>query len=451
MFDKDFLWGAASSAYQIEGSYLADGKGLGIWDHFGKEKKYIAHGENGEIACDHYNRFREDVALMKEMGLKSYRFSISWPRVLPNGIGAINEKGLQFYSNLVDELLAANIKPMVTLYHWDLPYELHKKGGWKNPEMPSWFAEYTKVIVEQLSDRVEYWITINEPSCFVGAAYKNGGHAPFEKNDVETMMQVCKNVFLAHGKAVSMIRKHSKKTAIIGMAPTGPVRIPTNHTPKAIELAKQKTFQITEDYYATSDAWWADPIYLGKFPEQAKEVFGDKLITFTEEEWREVSQPLDFCGYNIYHAEIAYEEPEGLYDTYAYQGSPRTPMDWNITPEVMYWSAKFHYERYGKPIMITENGMAGMDWLHCDGAVHDPQRIDFLKRYLTELRKATDEGVPIIGYQYWTLMDNFEWTLGYDKRFGLIYVDYQTQKRTLKDSAYWYRDVIRNNGDVCMF
>ncbi|SCP94851.1 GH1 family beta-glucosidase [Anaerobium acetethylicum] len=446
MFDKDFLWGAASAAHQIEGGFRDDGKGLGIWDYFEQQKGHIKHGETADVSCDHYHRFREDVALMKQIGLKSYRFSISWPRVMPHGTGKVNEKGLQFYSDLVDELLAAGIKPMVTLYHWNLPYELHEKGGWRNPEIPSWFEAYTKAVVERLSDRVEYWMTFNEPQLFVGGGYLGGFHAPFELNDTKTMLEISKHVFLAHGKAVSVIRQMAKRPSLVGLAPTGPVYLPKNDSAEDIEDARQKSFAVHPAAFAFGNAWWADSIFLGRFPEGSEEIFGDKMIRFTQEEWAEVSQKLDFYGFNVYQAETAYPIPKDAYDEYAYQGSPHTMMDWNVTPEVMYWSSRFLYDRYQKPLMITENGMAGMDWEAIDGKVHDPQRIDFLNRYLLQLEKAVDEGIPILGYQYWSIMDNFEWTEGFDKRFGLIHVDYQTCKRTLKDSAYWYKKVIESNG-----
>ena len=446
MFNKDFLWGAASAAHQIEGGALEDGKGLGIWDYFELQKGYIKHGENASVSCDHYHRYREDVQIMKELGLKSYRFSISWPRVLPKGTGKVNKKGLQFYSDLVDELLAAGIKPLVTLYHWNLPYELHEKGGWKNPDIPLWFEEYTRVVVEKLSDRVEYWMTFNEPQLFAGAAYMGGFHAPFEFNDTETMMCICKNVFLAHGRAVSAIRQSAKDVAFVGLAPIGAVYLPVSDSVKDIEAARNKSFEINPVTFVGCNAWWSDPIYLGKFPEGSKEMFGDKMIHFTEDEWAGVSQPLDFYGYNVYQAETTFPAPRDTYDEFAYAGSPRTMMDWNITPEVMYWSARFLYDRYQKPLMITENGMAGMDWISMDEKVHDPQRIDFLNRYLLQLERAVEDGISILGYQYWSIMDNFEWTEGFDKRFGLIHVDYQTCERKWKDSAYWYKEVIVSNG-----
>lgn len=446
-FSKDFLWGAASAAHQVEGAYLEDGKGLGIWDHFGHEKGRIMYGENADTACDHYHHMKEDVALMKEIGLKSYRFSISWPRVLPEGTGRVNEKGLQFYMDLVDELIQAGIEPLVTLYHWNLPYALYEKGGWKNPEIVNWFAEYTEVVAKAFAGKVHYYMTFNEFQMFAGLGMSVGVMAPFEKNDEKTMMQISANIFLAHGKAVTMLRKYGDERTKIGMAPTGNVWLPETDEPEKIEEAREKSFAIDRNMYLFGNAWWADPIYLGRFPDGAKETFGGNLPDFTEDEWKEISQPLDFCGFNVYEGTVDYPITDEKYGTYAYQGSPKTMTGWSVTPKVLYYAPKFLYERYHKPIMITENGMAGMDWVALDGKVHDCQRIDFLHRYLLELHRAVEEGIPVIGYQQWSIMDNYEWAHGYDMRFGLIHVDYRSMKRTLKDSAYWYQNVIQTNGD----
>ena len=447
MFNDDFLWGAASAAYQVEGAAYEDGKSEGIWDYFSKIKGKIAFNENGDESTDHYHRYKEDVALMKQMGLKCYRFSISWPRVLPDGTGEINQKGLQFYSDLVDELINAGIEPMVTLFHWNLPMTLYKLGGWKNDEISSWFEEYTKVVVDKLSDRVKYWITINEPQMFIGAGLSAGFHAPFECNSQKDVMKAIRNTLLSHGKAVAVIRKYAKQKPIIGMAPTGSSCIPKDDSKEALDEARNVTFRLDKEKYGLSNVIWADPVFLGKFPDEAYEIFGEDLPKFSKEEWTIVSEPLDFYGYNVYEAISTSFKLLTEYNDYSYMGSPKTTMGWSITPDVLYYSTKFFYERYKKPILITENGMSNTDWVSLDNCVHDPQRIDFIHRYLLSLKKATDEGIPVIGYMYWSLIDNFEWTQGYDKRFGLIYVDYKTKERTLKDSAKWYSEVIKNNGN----
>lgn len=445
-FCKDFLWGAASAAHQIEGAYLEDGKGMGIWDTFEQETGYIIRNENGNVACDHYHRYREDVAIMKELGLKSYRFSVSWPRVMPEGYGTVNEKGLQFYIDLVNELTEAGIEPMVTLFHWNLPTAIYELGGWENPQVVDWFEQYTDVVTTALGKKVKYWMTFNEPQLFIGAGLNAGVFAPFEKKSTEALMRISKNVYLAHGKAVRVIRKNCRDS-IVGMAPTGEIVIPRDMNAESIERARKLSFSMKKENFTSSITWWSDPVFFGKIPEDAQAIFGECLPVLTKEEWEIVTEPLDFYGFNIYQGLEDLDSTEE-YGPYAYPGSPKTSMDWNVTPEVLYWSCRFLYERYGKPIMITENGMSSFDWVSLDGKVHDPNRIDFLHRYLRSIKDAVSEGIPVLGYQYWSIMDNFEWINGYDKRFGLVYVDYRTQKRTIKDSACWYRDVIATNGEI---
>lgn len=445
-FAKDFLWGAAAAATQIEGAWNEDGKGESIWDTFGHKGGYIAHGETADIACDHYHRYKEDVALMKEMGLKSYRLSINWSRVFPQGTGQVNQKGLEFYINLCKELCEAGIKPMVTLYHWDLPTAIYEKGGWENPDIPLWFEAYTRTMAEALGDYVHGWMTFNEYQMFIGLAYGIGAHAPFQPGTSDDRLNtMTRNVLLSHGRAIAVLRQLCPN-ALLGMAPTGDCYLPENESPEAVEAARARTFALGRDY-TMSNAWWADPIMLGRYPEGAEERFGDILYRLSEEEWALVSQELDFYGYNCYQGTLDYPIDPKEYDNYGYQGCPKSLMGWNITPDALYWSSKFMYERYGKPIIVTENGYSGLDWVALDGKVHDPGRIDYLHRYLLGLRRATEEGIPVLGYHCWSLMDNFEWSIGYDQRFGLIYVDYQTQKRTLKDSAYWYKEVIAANGE----
>ena len=431
-FPKDFLWGAASAAHQVEGAYNEDGKTLGIWDAL--HEGHIKHSENGYEACDHYHRYKEDVALMKKIGLKSYRFSISWPRVMPEK-GIINPQGLAFYSNLVDELVNAGIEPMVTLYHWNLPIWAYNEGGWENEALSDIFVDYVKVVVEKLSDRTKYWLTFNEPQCFIGFGYCYGTHAPFLKNS-KLAGVLSRNVMLAHGKAVKAIRSYAKLKPIIGMAPTGGGLTPLTNDEKGLQKALEGTYTLEPG--ALSNTWWMDPIILGKIPEPLQKYISDEDI-------KVICQPLDFFGFNIYGSSNSAEQ-EGVKNPEVYPGMPRTSLNWAITPEVLYWLPKFHYERYHLPILITENGMANIDFEMLDGKVHDPQRIDYIHRHLLNLKRVMDEGVPVIGYQYWSLTDNFEWAEGYDQRFGLIYIDYRTQKRIMKDSAYYYADIIKTNG-----
>lgn len=443
-FSKDFIWGGASAAYQVEGAWNEDGRGLSIWDVHGKLPGRVKYSENGNVACDHYHRYKEDIALFKEMGLRAYRFSVSWTRILPKGTGEVNEKGIKFYSDLVDELIAAGIEPILTLHHWDFPYELYRKGGWLNDESPLWFEEYTKIVVDALSDRVKYWITINEPQCIVGCGYWQGFHAPFQQLPDKDLIYMSHNLLLAHGRAVKCIREHAKTTPCVGFAPTGPVFVPENDSPEAIEWAKQASMSM-EGKKFFSVSWWSDPVFLGKYPEDAYEVFGDDMIQPSKEDMEIISQPLDFYATNIYYSDAI--PAEDTYPSNSYMGAPKTSMNWVVTEEVMYWSSKFLYERYKKPIIISENGMAGLDWVDRNGEIKDYGRIDYVARYVSQLLRASNEGIPIMGYFYWSVMDNFEWAQGYDKRFGLIYVDYKTQKRTIKESGYWFKKLAESNGD----
>ena len=432
-FSKDFLWGAASAAHQVEGASDEDGKSPNIWDALTEGR--IEYGDDARVACDHYHRYKEDVALMKEIGLKSYRFSISWARIFPDDSGKINENGMNFYKNLTDELLKAGIEPMCTLYHWDMPMWLYEKGGWEKEENIEYFVKYAEACVGELSDRIKYWITFNEPECFVDAAYHWGGLAPFLNLDMEQVDAVTRNVMLAHGKAVVKMRQAAKHPIMIGTAPAACITSPVDESPEEIERARVSSFE--NDRQCIS-SWWSDPVFLGK-----RQVGRDYL---SDEDLKIICQPLDFYAFNMYNAD-GYGAERNKANPRAYPGYPRTTMDWPITPECLYWGARFCYERYGLPILITENGMANIDFIMLDGKVHDPQRIDYVRRHLRWLRRATEENIPVIGYQYWSIMDNYEWVRGYSKRFGLIYVDYPTGERTLKDSAYFYKEVISTNGE----
>ena len=335
---------------------------------------------------------------------------------------------------------------MVTLFHWDYPYALHQKGGWLNPDSSDWFADYAKIVVDALSDRVTYWMTINEPQVFIGCGYAIGKFAPFQKLPARDLAQMSHNVLLAHGKTVKMIRECAKKAPKIGFAFSTPCTTPTDNSPLAIEIARQKSFAFTRERFAFETAWWADPIFLGDYPQDAYSVLKSDMPNIKEGDMELISQPVDFYGVNIYYSQA--EENPNAYVENDYMGCPRTQMGWPVTPEALYWGPKFLFERYGKPILISENGMASHDWVQLDGKVHDPGRIDYMKRYLRELHRAMQDGTEVMGYMYWSIMDNFEWADGYDKRFGLVYVDYRTQERTIKDSGYFYQTVIETNGET---
>lgn len=446
-FPKDFIWGASSASYQIEGAAEAEGKGLSVCDHFYRNPANGWKGDNGDVACDHYKRWEADLDLMQSLGLQAYRFSVSWPRVLPEGVGRINEAGLAFYDRLVDGVLARGIRPMCTLFHWDYPLALHEQGGWLHPDSPDWFAEYAGVLAARLGDRVEDWMTMNEPQVVIMGGHRSGRHAPGLKVSLGDQVKVAHAMLVSHGKAVRALREHAPRPIRVGAAPVGVVRIPETETPADVEAARKGTFAITEDTF-WNNTWYADPMVLGAYPEDGLALWGAHLPVGWEGDMETIRQPLDFYGANIYNGQRvrASDDAQGWEATGSDVGPALTSMDWKVSPSSLYYGPKFLYERYGLPIYVTENGMANNDWVQEDGRVRDPQRIDFMRRYLRELGKAVAEGVPVKAYLHWSWSDNFEWYLGYSRRFGLIHVDYATQKRTLKDSARWYRKLIQSGG-----
>ncbi|GHB96676.1 GH1 family beta-glucosidase [Cerasicoccus arenae] len=445
-FPSHFTWGAAAAAYQIEGAWDSDGKGQSVWDAFTKKKGAVWEGHSGNVACDHYNRYAEDIELMELIGLQAYRLSVSWPRVMPEGVGKVNPRGIEFYDRLVDRLLESNIEPWVTLFHWDYPHELDLKGGWLNPDSPKWFADYTKVVVECLSDRVSNWITLNEPQCFIGLGHLVGEHAPGMKLSLQKVLQAGHNALLAHGLAVQAIRTNTKQPASIGWAPVGAVHYPHTDSKEDCAAAMAGMHAVYGDN-VWNNRWWGDPVVHGFYPEEGLRAYGASAPKVKSGDFDIIKQPIDFYGCNIYSGVPTKAGSNGKPEVVTLPaGSPHTHFLWNRTPEALYWGTKFLAEHYKLPVVVTENGLSCNDWVTLDGQVPDAQRIDFLRRYLLCLEKAIDEGVDVRGYFHWSIMDNFEWAEGYKHRFGLIHVDYETQKRTLKDSAYWYRGVIRSNG-----
>lgn len=440
-FPKNFIWGAATASFQIEGG--ADKRGECVWDMFCKRPGAVAFGHDGRTACDHYHRFREDAALMKRLGLKAYRFSISWPRLMPDGTGKVNPDGVRFYNELIDELLKNGIEPYVTLFHWDYPLELYKRGGWLNPESPLWFEEYTKTVVDLFSDRVKNWFTLNETLCFISVGHANGEHAPGLKMSEYEVMLCAHHAHLAHGRAVRAIRSFAKTSPMIGFAPVGEVKVPATQSREDIAAAYEEMFRpLTPRYWG--NAIWVEPVMTGKYPDEIREYFSQNRINITDGDMKLIGSPIDFLGMNIYTASRV---SAGGAPVCPKVGFDQTAIGWEVVPEALYWGPKFYYERYKKPIFITENGMANTDFVSADGKVHDPQRIEFLRRYLKALKRASEDGADIRGYFQWSLMDNFEWAEGYQKRFGMIYVDYETLERIPKDSFDWYRQVIAENGE----
>lgn len=432
-FPKDFLWGAATASYQIEGGVEEGGRGVTIWDVFSHEPEKIKNMENGDVACDHYHRMEEDVKLMKEMGLQAYRFSLCWSRLFPDGEKTRNEQGFAFYDRLVDRLLENGIQPVITLFHWDLPQALFEKGGFAWGGISDAFADYAAAVVEHFSDRVTMFATINEPQCVAKLGYVDGVHAPgYQWTERESGL-IMKNLLLCHGKAMKAMRRSAKQPILAGAVTTGTLCYPLDDSKEAEEMAYQLSFPNEGEGLGFTHNWFLDPAILGK--NQCP------LFELTVEELEIIKQPADFIGINVYNAQQC--DKNGYVKRY--QGFPRTGLGWPVTPQVMDYGMRFLQRRYGLPLYIMENGLACNDKIYLDGRVHDPDRIDFTKRYLMELEKAIDKGCDIRGYFHWSLMDNFEWNAGYDPRFGLIYIDYRTGERIWKDSAYWYQNVIRNN------
>ena len=452
MFDKDFLWGAATASYQVEGGAYDDGKGLSVWDVFTKTEGKVYNMDSGDFACDSYHRIHEDVAILKELGVKAYRFSISWPRVMPKGTGEVNEKGLEYYDRFVDALLEAGIEPYVTLFHWDYPYELYKRGQWLNDDSSDWFEAYTRVVVGKLGDRVKNWMTHNEPQCFIGHGYQGAVHAPGHKYAKYDLIRMSHNVNLAHGKAVRAIREIVGDEANIGIAYVASLCHPKRDTPEDIEAARRYTFEPQkylvgwdENNFCFDNDYWYDPILLGKYPDWVMDELRDWLPE--EEQFKKdmeiITSDIDFVGLNVYQGPTVEAFGDKVKVTREPEGHKVTGLNWLISEQIMYWGVKFMYERYNKPIYITENGLSNKDWVALDGKVHDEARIDFLKRYLTELEKAQNDGVDVRGYFQWSLYDNFEWAEGYKDRFGLVHVDFVTGDRTPKESYYWYKELIK--------
>ncbi len=436
-FPKTFLWGAATAAYQIEGAAREDGRGPSIWDVFCTRPGKVEGGWNGDVACDHYHRWREDIAIMRQIGLQSYRFSIAWPRILPEGRGRINEAGLAFYDRLVDALLEAGVQPLVTLYHWDLPHALFCQGGWLNRSIAGWFEEYAAIVAKLLGDRVSNWCTLNE-ACNVGAlGHHLGIHAPGVEYAPGDFFRVVHHMNLAHGRAVTALRSGTRGPAQISQAFNHNVSIPTSNDAAGIEAARAESFSFPIEKPWWSSQLWLDPLFKGDYSQEVRNHFGEALDAVQPGDLAAISAPMDYLGWNYYQD---WAKP------HTSAGEPLSQLMWRVQPEGLYWGLKLLWERYKLPVKILENGIAGMDWVAVDGSVPDTMRIDFIRRHLIELRRAVDEGVDVRAYYHWSLMDNFEWGAGYRPRFGLVHVDYETQKRTLKDSAHWYREVIRTNG-----
>jgi beta-glucosidase len=441
-FPKGFLWGSATSAYQIEGSPLADGAGPSIWQRFMHTPGMSKDGDTGDVACDHYRRYADDVALMKSLGMQAYRFSISWSRVLPEGRGRVNEKGLDFYSRLVDRLLAAGIEPNATLFHWDLPAALDDRGGWLNPDIADWFADYANVMYAKLDGRVKMWATLNEPWVVTDGGYLHGALAPGHRNKYEAPI-ASHHLMRSHGKAVQAYRANGKHK--IGLVVNIEPKYPASQSAEDLAATKRAEAYMNRQYL--------DPAIHGRYPAEMQEIFGDAWPQWPAEDYATIKQPLDFLGLNYYTRNVVkHDEAQ-----YPLKASPvkqvqhaYTETGWEVFPQGLTDTLVWMKKEYGDlPIYITENGSAWYDPPHAEnGAVHDPLRVSYLRRHLNAVRDAIGQGVDVRGYFAWSLFDNLEWSLGYSKRFGIVHVNFATQERTPKDSAKLYSKVIATNGGV---
>jgi len=455
-FPEHFYWGTATASYQIEGAWNEDGKGPSIWDTYAHTPGRMKNGDNGDVANDHYHRYKEDVALMRSLGVNAYRFSIGWPRIFPDGTGAPNAKGLDFYSRLVDELLDSAIVPFATLYHWDLPQALQDRGGWQARDTAKAFADYAGYVAEKLSDRIRYFFTINEFRSFVDmghcghVAQVPGGTmtislapgltlAPGELN------QVRHHAVLAHGMAVQAIRANARKGTKVGPAEVIEAAVPLIEAPEHVKAAELATRERNAPFLTV--------MLEGKYTDAYLKAAGRDAPRFTDEDLRLIGAPLDFVGINVYRPVVyvmADDSAIGWREIPFAAGHPKMSSSWHtLGPEAMYWAPKLVQSLWSpKRIFITENGCATADVVAKDGKVYDTDRVMFLRSYLTELQRATADGVPVKGYFQWSTMDNLEWTQGFSNRYGLVHVDFATQKRTPKLSAEWFREAARHNAVV---
>jgi beta-glucosidase len=440
-FPAEFLWGAATAAYQIEGAVSEDGRGESIWDRFSHTPGTVVNGDTGDVADDHYHRWHGDIALMQELGLKSYRFSIAWPRIFPLGTGAINPAGLDFYDRLVDGLVEAGITPFVTLYHWDLPQALQDQGGWANPACVDAFADYAATVAQRLGDRVQHWITHNEPWVVAFVGNYHGRHAPGVR-DLGTALRVAHNLLLSHARAVPRLREASGGSAQVGITLNFSTSRPASASPEDARAAA------LHDQYL--NRWFLDPISGRGYPAEIAQVFGDRFVEPLQADLAQMAAPIDFLGVNYYFpnflragGELGFQAvpPEEL----SARGYELTAMDWPVVPDAFdELLIRLAHDYQFPAIYITENG-AAFDDQPVGGRIHDERRLAYLHSHLGAVHQAMAGGVPVRGYFVWSLLDNFEWALGYSKRFGVVYVDYATQARLVKDSGRWYQQLLTTN------
>ena len=439
-FPSDFLWGTATSAYQIEGAPLADGAGPSIWQRFSHTPGKMTNGDTGDVACDHYHRYPEDVAIMRDLGCNAYRFSISWSRILPEGTGRVNQGGLDFYKRLTDALHEAGIRPMATLYHWDLPAALDDRGGWLNRDIASWFAEYAEVACRALDDRVELWATLNEPWVVVDGGYLHGALAPGHSILHEAPI-ASHNLLRAHGLAVQAYRAFGKH----------PIGIVLNLEPKYPASLDAEDLAALQRADAYINRQYMDPLFFGAYPAELPAMFGDAWPDFPAADFDVIRQPLDFLGINYYKRAVTRADERVIVQRASevrQQGAIYTEVGWEVYPQGLTDLLLWVRERYGAmPLYITENGSAFYDPPTAIGdIVEDPLRAHYLREHLAAMARAIEQGVDVRGYFAWSLLDNLEWSHGFTKRFGIVHVDFATLKRTLKRTALVYKEVIQNRG-----
>ncbi len=440
-FPAGFLWGTATASYQIEGAVSEDGRRPSIWDAFAETPGKTHRGETGAVAVDHYHRMPEDVALMAQLGLGAYRFSISWSRVLPDGTGPVNEPGLDFYDRLVDELLAKGITPLATLYHWDLPLTLHDRGGWLNRGTALVFADYAEIVARRLGDRVDWWLTQNEPWCTAFLGYGIGVHAPGIE-DMQAAATAGHHVLLAHGLALPRLRAHTRSSARLGITLNFTPVYATDNSPETLlGVEKEDIFQ---------NRWFVEPIFRASYPEHLFTNMGVQPPPIKDGDMALISAPIDFLGVNNYSRILLRSRPgsgnaaEHTYETVApIPGACYTEMGWEVYPRGLTdLLCRLHRDYAPQAFVVTENGAAFEDMWDGGHRVSDPRRLEYLREYIRAVGQAIAQGVPVQGYFAWSLMDNFEWAEGYSKRFGIVYIDYASQRRIIKDSGYWYANFL---------
>lgn len=441
-FPENFIWGSATAAYQIEGSPLADGAGPSIWQRFAHTPGRMLNNDTGDVACDHYNRWRGDIGLMKELGMQAYRFSVSWSRVMPEGRGRINQKGLDFYERLVDTLLENGIQPTATLFHWDLPAALDDRGGWLNPDIADWFAEYSEVMFKRLDGRIKRWATLNEPWVVTDGGYLHGALAPGHRNRFEAPI-ASHHLLRSHGKSVQAYRAIGKHE--IGLVVNIEPKYPASDSPEDLAATRRAEAYMNRQYL--------DPVFFGTYPEELSEIFGEAWPEWPQADMDLIRQPLDFIGVNYYTRNVSRHDESN----WPLKVSPvrqtqhtYTETGWEVFPQGLTDTLTWVKDRYGNPkVFITENGAAFFDPPKAErGRVRDPLRLSYLRQHLRAVHAAIEAGCDIGGYYVWSLLDNLEWSLGYSKRFGIIHVDFDSQTRTPKDSARYYAKVVASHGDA---